>query len=59
MLFSLGSCPNREDIETKIVKGGGCLQSPKFADLTGHRIELLEKNDIRVISWQNCRIDVL
>jgi hypothetical protein len=52
MIFSLGSCPLREMVEEMIELGGGLLENPKYPDKTGRRINLMAKNDNRVIdAW--------
>ena len=48
MIFSLGACDEREEIEKMIEEGGGILQNPKIPDQSGHRINLVEGNDNRV-----------
>jgi hypothetical protein len=48
MIFSLGPCDQREDVERMIEEGGGILQNPKINDKTGHRINLVERSDNRV-----------
>ena len=49
MMFSLGNCTDREVIQDMIFQGGGCLLPPDFPDLTGHCIQLMDKNDKQVI----------